>query len=346
MFRGIFKRKRKVKRDKYLTMMLISNPTKKAKTIKVHKYIRYPIYAVIISVIVVVIMTVTYIANLEMEVAKKDQNIQVTSMENKSIKKENEELKQENEIRYNELITVTNQMDILKENVEQISEHKEEIDEKLNSTEKTTKEQVGEPIELDSTKVANSKELSYASSDFNRDFDEFEIGLNDLEKDIKDLAEQLSIEQIIYDKINEKVDEVIPYWESYPSILPVNGRVTSPFGWRRNPFTKRSSEFHKGVDLYAYYGTSVKATGEGKVIAAEYDRSYGYMIVIDHGYGISTRYAHNSKLLVDKGDVVKRGDIIAKSGNSGRSTGPHVHYEVMENGKQQNPLDYLYEGEE
>ncbi len=145
-----------------------------------------------------------------------------------------------------------------------------------------------------------------------------------------------------YAETSASLENMIPYLEAYPSIWPVkNTYVTSPFGYRGNPFGGRRSEFHTGVDLKARY-QDVVATADGTVVVSEYLSGFGYTVVVDHGHGIMTKYAHNSKLLVSVGDKVKRGDTITKSGNSGRSTGPHLHYEVLLNGEPVNPLDYIY----
>jgi len=141
--------------------------------------------------------------------------------------------------------------------------------------------------------------------------------------------------------LNKKIDALIPYLEAYPSIFPVQGRVTSEMGWRKNPFNRRADEFHSGIDFAADIGTDVIATGKGIVTFSGYNKGYGYLVTIDHGFGIETRYAHNSSLLVTEGEWVNRGDIIAKSGNTGNSTGPHVHYEVLLHNEPQNPRDFV-----
>lgn len=143
------------------------------------------------------------------------------------------------------------------------------------------------------------------------------------------------------DQLKSKLENMRSYLKAYPSILPVQGKITSHVGYRRNPITGRGREFHSGLDLRVPRGTNVKATGAGRVSFSGYKGGSGYLVIIDHGYGIQTQYAHNSKLLVKKGDWVERGHIIAKSGNSGRSTGPHVHYELIINGQFKNPLDYI-----
>ena len=126
-----------------------------------------------------------------------------------------------------------------------------------------------------------------------------------------------------------------------PTLLPVKGAaLNSGFGYRRAPFTNRW-KFHSGIDLQADVGTPVMSSGPGTVLRAEWNSGYGRMLEIDHGYGITTRYAHNSRLFVRPGDVVARGQIIATVGMTGRTTGPHLHYEVRVDGAPVDPIEFL-----
>ncbi len=125
-----------------------------------------------------------------------------------------------------------------------------------------------------------------------------------------------------------------------PSIWPVRGQITSKFGYRRSDFTGKR-EFHKGCDIGAPKGTPIMAAADGMVTFSGRRSSYGNVIEIDHGRGYRTRYAHISKLLKKKGQWVTKGEVIARVGSTGRSTGPHVHFEVLKNGVQVNPHKYL-----
>ena len=127
---------------------------------------------------------------------------------------------------------------------------------------------------------------------------------------------------------------------NYPSIWPVNGTITSNFGYRGNPIGGGTG-FHEGVDIAVDYGTPVRVTASGKVTMAGWVDGYGNLVEVDHGGGFVTRYGHNSMLLVVVGQEVKTGDIISLAGSTGRSTGPHVHYEVRVNGTPTDPMLFL-----
>ena len=123
-------------------------------------------------------------------------------------------------------------------------------------------------------------------------------------------------------------------------IWPVRGQVVQNFGWRIHPIL-RKRQFHNGLDIAIDYGTPIMAADSGIVIFAAYNGGYGKMLLIDHGSGFSTLYGHTSVLLVDKGQTVVKGQIVAKVGTTGLSTGPHLHFEIRKNGTPVNPRDYL-----
>jgi murein DD-endopeptidase MepM/ murein hydrolase activator NlpD len=127
---------------------------------------------------------------------------------------------------------------------------------------------------------------------------------------------------------------------SLPVGTPVEGDLTSRFGHRASPFTGRSS-FHEGLDISLDTGSKVLVTGDGVVSKVEYDGAYGWMVDVAHNPELTTRYAHLSKVLVHSGARVKRGELIAYSGSTGRSTGPHLHYEVRFKGLPKNPMPFL-----
>ncbi|MBI2336001.1 MAG: peptidoglycan DD-metalloendopeptidase family protein [Deltaproteobacteria bacterium] len=149
-------------------------------------------------------------------------------------------------------------------------------------------------------------------------------------------------------RLEERINEVytasqekISFWSTTPSHWPVQGWVTSEFGMRYNPFG--GYRFHEGLDIAAPVGTSILAPSDGIIIMSKYDSGYGNSVIIDHGYGVTTRYAHASALFVTEGDRVMRGQKIAAVGSTGSSTGPHLHYEVKVDGISTNPMNYIFE---
>ena len=151
------------------------------------------------------------------------------------------------------------------------------------------------------------------------------------------------IEDNWFDVFNENVENEIlrKRFLSVPLASPIEKYyITSGYGVRKDPYTKRRA-FHKGIDLGAAWGTDILVTASGLVSFVGKYGSYGNSVFVDHGFGIQTRYAHLSKIRVKKGQRVSRGDRIGDMGNSGNSTGTHLHYEVREGGKAVNPMRYI-----
>ncbi len=133
----------------------------------------------------------------------------------------------------------------------------------------------------------------------------------------------------------------VPCCVAFPS--PARSRrntITSSFGTRLDPFT-RGLAMHSGIDFRAATGTAVRATAPGKVIEAGYNGGYGRMVEIDHGNGVSTRYAHLSSIQVSEGDTIRAGQVLGAVGSTGRSTGPHLHYEVRIDDDATDPMRFL-----
>ena len=164
---------------------------------------------------------------------------------------------------------------------------------------------------------------------------------------LKGMTDELSRVKAEADIQERSFQELMEYLEdqksllaSTPSIWPVRGWTTSGFGYRTSPFTGRR-EMHRGVDVATRTGTPIIAPADGVVVFAGREGGFGNLVVLDHGYGIATRYGHCSKLNVKIGQKVKRGDVVGFVGNTGRSTGPHLHYEVAVNGVAVNPMRYI-----
>jgi len=189
---------------------------------------------------------------------------------------------------------------------------------------------VGGPYGLSAQSFSNSIERQAISM-----VERLAGNLEELDQQAK--AQAVSLQQLDEFFMNQK-----SLLSSTPSIWPTRGWVTSGFGLRTSPFTGRK-EKHKGWDIGARLGSLIRATADGVIAVSGRESGYGKMLEINHGYGISTRYGHNSKNLVKAGDRVKRGDPIALVGSTGRSTGPHLHYEVLLSGVPVNPRNYILE---
>ena len=165
-------------------------------------------------------------------------------------------------------------------------------------------------------------------------FNDFLSMLDELDREMADRKQKLSVLESVL--LNRSLSERV-----MPSGRPVNdGWLSSRFGKRNDPFTGKR-EFHKGLDFAGRKGDDVIAVGDGVVSWSGKRYGYGNLVEINHGNGYSTRYGHNQRNLVNVGDTVKKGELIALMGSSGRSTGPHVHFEVLRNGKAVNPSRFL-----
>jgi len=166
---------------------------------------------------------------------------------------------------------------------------------------------------------------------------DFQALLDRMQRDVEHRADYMNVVESTL--MSQKVKGRL-----FPTVAPVNvGYNASGFGWRVDPFSGRSA-FHEGIDFAAAVGTPINAAAGGVVIAAEYHHQFGNLVEIDHGNDIVTRYAHASKLHVKLGDIVRRGQRIADIGSSGRSTGAHLHFEVLVKGVQQDPHKFLSAG--
>jgi murein DD-endopeptidase MepM/ murein hydrolase activator NlpD len=161
-----------------------------------------------------------------------------------------------------------------------------------------------------------------------------------LDTNLKFLEEQTPIAEEDLNKLLRELKDFSAEYDHTPTIWPTNGRITSGYGRRIHPIT-RKLKVHSGVDIRVRKGTSVKAAADGVVEFSGYRGGYGWTVILRHGYGYKTLYAHNSDLLAKVGQRVKKGSVISLSGNSGTSTGPHLHYEVWVNNKRTNPISFL-----
>lgn len=177
-----------------------------------------------------------------------------------------------------------------------------------------------------------------------------EVRKNDREKVLDDAVSERDTAERAYQELMEtsrQIEQMIRRSQKGGAVegtgallWPASGPITSPFGWRTHPIFG-TQRFHSGIDIGADYGDAISAADNGTVIFSGWMGGYGKAVIIDHGGGISTLYAHNSELLVEEGYRVYKGQTISRCGSTGYSTGPHLHFEVRENGSPVSPMGYL-----
>jgi murein DD-endopeptidase MepM/ murein hydrolase activator NlpD len=160
------------------------------------------------------------------------------------------------------------------------------------------------------------------------------------------VAKEMYIQSKSFDEVSKLARDKEKLLASIPAIQPIANKdlkhIPSGYGWRTDPIYK-TGEFHPGLDFTANTGTEIFATGDGVVERADaMDQGYGNHVIINHGFGYQTLYGHMTKFIVQPGQKVKRGELIGYVGSTGRSTGPHVHYEVIKNGEKVNPINYFF----
>jgi murein DD-endopeptidase MepM/ murein hydrolase activator NlpD len=239
-----------------------------------------------------------------------------------TLKRENNELKKEIEritSSYRNLVTEIDSISILNKELRTVANLEPISDEERLAGTGGSEEFLLSGLNIKD--IETKKMLSYVDD---------MIKLVDFEKNqAKEIANKI--------KINRELYSCLPAMKPTVGHYSING-----FGMRIHPILG-IRKFHSGLDINCDYGTPVHAPGKGKVVAVERQSGFGLVVEIDHGFGYLTIYAHLSKSLVKRGDSVTRGQVIAKSGNSGLSSGPHLHYEVHHDGKALNPIDFFFD---
>jgi len=192
------------------------------------------------------------------------------------------------------------------------------------------------------TYLLNRTEVAVSSRSGDRTDKDFIADVNDMRSILTTLAEIKNNDGSLVQNLPDIQNKLIGYLNSIPTAAPINGAIvtTSGFGYRLDPFTHLRA-LHEGLDITASYGTSIKATASGTIIIAGWDGGYGKCVRIDHGNGLISTYGHCSKLLVTVGQYIQKGAVIAKVGSTGRSTAPHLHYEIELFGQKINPFKFL-----
>ena len=169
---------------------------------------------------------------------------------------------------------------------------------------------------------------------------EGDLSLSTINSKMAQMDNRLSGFQSKVEEIYDLNADKIRFMDATPSSMPVDGWITSDFGFRRSPYSG-VYRMHYGLDIASPTGTIVRAPADGKVLFADARAGYGREVILDHGFGVNTVFAHASALFVEEGEKVQRGEPIAAVGSSGASTGPHLHYEVHIDGIPTDPLAYV-----
>lgn len=299
---------KKKTKSKRITLMLIPQTADSPYTFNISTFTIKTIAASLLLLIIITVGVFTVFLNSRSEL----QAVQ--------------ELKQDNQVK-------AETIEWLDEEIKQIEEQRKEISDKQNEIKKLMGIKDNEDKEV--TSVSGGKGGADVS------VTQYASVADDIFVRIQDLKTYLDRQEQELDELLAQVNNSPEYFRSIPNQWPVYGDITSPYGWRKSPFGGRAQSFHDGIDIANDVGTDIVAAADGEVIFSGYQAVYGRTVIIDHGYGFTTKYAHNSALLVEKGDKVKKGDVIAKLGSTGRSTGPHLHFTVMKWGNTQDPLIYL-----
>lgn len=300
---------RKTKHDKYLSIMFVPHSTNEIKTVKISS-LRSKLCIITSIVLTLAICFTLYLVSLIHNNTKLKLALDEANNKNKE------------------------QALLLAENAEQIAAMREREEQYVKGiTDFSEKYKQMTESYLDNNMESFTASRGSTGRSFIEDASELKNILEYLRK-INDSDDS------IVNKLTDSEKKLQAYIETFPTLWPAEGPISSPFGYRSDPIYT-SERKHEGIDIAASYGENIKASANGKVIFSGTNGNYGKCIIINHGNGITTLYGHASSLLVKEGQTVKKGDVIAKVGSTGKSTGPHLHFEVRINGTPDDPIKYL-----
>ncbi|MEA4815638.1 MAG: peptidoglycan DD-metalloendopeptidase family protein [Lachnospiraceae bacterium] len=249
------------------------------------------------------------------------------------------QLEGENETLENETKSLESENQVYKNNLNDLEEKTNELESKLSelqNTRKSIEETLDKINNGTSSSLSDAQTSCYSDSKENSSSE----GILALSSKLMLIESSLENEESAYTGVLGNAEYTLAASSKVPDLWPVYGIVTSEYGYRADP-VYGCSAFHQGIDIDTITGDPVIASASGKVKKAEYNPSYGYIIEISHGNGYSSVYAHNSELLVEAGDEVVQGDVVAYAGATGKATGSHLHFEIHLNGNLINPRDVL-----
>ncbi len=263
---------------------------------------------------------------------------------------------------YHEMVMETEELDELRiintkqdEKIDELARMTDSLERELQNIAKTEKK-IRELTELEELKDDIGDKLDFEDEDLDRfdGDDELWVGTghpdDNYQSNDQAIAETKDTIRMLNMKMPEQqkslettkvsLEEKKEKLKHTPDNWPVEGRVSSPFGYRNSPITG-TRQFHKGIDIAAPHRTPIKAAANGRVVYSSYRSGHGNLLILDHGYGYETQYAHLSSFEVEQGETIEKGDVIGYVGNTGSSTGPHLHFEIHVNGSPVDPKDIL-----
>lgn len=236
-----------------------------------------------------------------------------------------------------------NQITELEDSLDEAQKDAAQKDEVIQNQQETIenneieKEQLADELK---DKIDNLDLTGSAASRSDSDINSVKNSISDTELLIRDYFGYSETANELVAALHEKADAFQDKLDRYPDFYPTEGGVGSPFGYRKDPING-TTKFHTGIDLGSFTGTPIFAAAKGEVTYVGFEKGYGLYVLIDHGDGYESKYAHLDEAFVEVGDIVEKGDHIAAMGATGRVTGPHLHFEIVLNGEFQNPADYI-----
>ncbi len=293
-----------------------------------------------VLIIITIVVTIGTLATLYKYYERNYIVVNSTLVTLKGVRAENQRLK-------SELVVLNQETEDLKQSLTKLKENNREIKDmikvgKANEDQNTIDLNLQQRIGYNSSML--QQELPIGGSEFHLYYHDQEELIKRMKNNINTIRQELPAQKENLDELETSVRRYNAIMDATPKIWPLadkgEGYISSEFGWRFHP-TSGKQEFHEGLDIGVWYNTPVMSTAYGKVTYAGWMNGYGWLVKIDHGFGFETRYAHLNKIRVKVGAQIERGQVIALSGNSGKSTGPHLHYEVRKNNIPQNPREYI-----
>lgn len=260
-----------------------------------------------------------------------------------------EEIQEENKTLKKNLLVLSQNTEELRKEIKNIKESNQEIRHILGENTNNSENVVDEnDIKITSIFDYNNnipiQGIPMGGNELNLYYYETDKLLNRMKKDVNVVEDNIKEQREVQNQLREDAVEYKDLQEAIPNLWPLSDNgdayVSSNFGWRIDPISSQQ-EYHEGLDIAVWYNTPVIAAAPGRVTFVGWNGGYGWSVEVDHGHGYSTYYAHLNKIKVNNGEKVDKGEVIALSGNSGRSTGPHLHYEVRINGVPKNPRKFI-----